>query len=203
MTLALDNDGVHFTTKDPAAIVDRGLPMLHLNGLPRSIDHVAMVVDSAADVDREVERLVRHGAVLVEEPYAFPSDVCEVDVPVMFRKYLATVGLSSGMLVVSAPLSVGDQLDRHLRDWGPDVPHHVAVLVSNVSTAVRNWIATGYRAGRITDDGDLAQVFLASPAGQVVELISRRCDNSTTFSCSNVAALSVAEDELRNPEVLR
>ncbi len=58
-------------------------------------------------------------------------------------------------------------------------------------------MSSGYRPGRLVDDGTLAQVFLASPAGQVVEHISRRDPTATaTFTCANVEALSVSEEVL-------
>jgi hypothetical protein len=198
--LALNSNGVVFRTTDLAEMVDAGVNPLLLGGLLRPVDHVVRVAPNRPSLDLDVDQLLSFGAEIVEEPHLFPTDVCDVDVPLALRKFMATVRLSTGLLVVAAPASSGDQLDRHLVTWGPDVPHHIALDVGNVHCAVRHWSAIGYRVGPITDDGELAQVFMASPTGQIVELIARAAIGDATFSCANVAALSAAEEQLRAKE---
>jgi hypothetical protein len=192
---------MRFTTKSAGRLVEYGVSQFELLGKPRSIDHVAMVVTTRSELDQTVDELVRHGASVVEAPGIWPDDVCDVAVPGSFRKAMATVALSEGLLVVSASLSSGDQLDRHLITWGADVPHHVAVGVASVERDVLEWRGAGYSIGPIVDDGDLSQVFMVSPAGQIVELIARRTESNGTFSCANIAALSAAEDALRSGEL--
>ena len=201
--IGLDRQGVVFHTIDLAELADKGIRPLWINGIVRPVDHVVRVAPDAASLERDVDELLAFGAEIVEEPHLFPSDVCDVDVPIAVRKFMATVRLSRGLLVVAAPASAGDQLDRHLDVWGPRVPHHIALDVSNVHAAVGHWSAVGYRVGPITDDGELAQVFMASPTGQIVELISRVGTGTATFSCANVAALSAAEEQLRAQEHIR
>ncbi|MEY2591512.1 MAG: hypothetical protein QOJ67_3496 [Acidimicrobiaceae bacterium] len=198
--IGLDSKGVVFRTTDLAEMVDIGIRPLWFNGMCRLVDHVVRVAPDAVSLERDVHQLIAFGAEVVEEPHLFPTDMCDVDVPIAVRKFMATVRLSSGLLVVAAPASPGDQLDRHLTTWGPYVPHHVALDVGNVHAGVRHWSAVGYRVGPITDDGALAQVFMASPTGQIVELIARTGVGTATFSCANVAALSAAEEQLRARE---
>lgn len=196
--IGLDGKGLVFRTTDLAEMAEIGVRPLWINGMLRPVDHVVRVAPDASGLEHDYDQLLRCGAQAVEEPHLFPADVCDVEVPVDLRKFMTTVRLQSGgMLVVAAPASCGDQLYRHLRSWGPRVPHHVALYVSNVHSAVRHWSAVGYRVGPITDDGALAQVFMASPTGQIVELIARRGAGDATFSCANVAALSSAEEQLR------
>jgi hypothetical protein len=200
MIVAPDAKGVHFTTDDPGEMVETGLTELPIGGRFRAVDHAAMVVESAAEVDRMIQALVDRGGQLVEGPYLFPDDVCDTEVPADLKKVMGTVALATGLLVVSAPASPGDQLGRHLATWGSAVPHHVALYVDDVTAAAPAWAAAGYRVGPITDDGTLGQVFMASPEGQIVELISRRSPTHDTWSCANVAALSAAENALRGVE---
>lgn len=201
--IGLDAKGVVFRTTDLAEMVEIGVRPIWLNGLYRIVDHVVRVATDAASLERDVGELLTLGAEVVEEPHLFPTAVCDVDVPISVRKFMATVRLSSGLLVVAAPASPGDQLDRHLATWGPCVPHHIALDVGDVHAAVRDWWANGYRVGPITDDGELAQVFMASPTGQIVELIARAGTGNATFSCTNVAALSAAEEQLRTKRQIR
>lgn len=197
MPIAVDALGVRFTTKDSGRLVEYGFSDLLLLGEPRRVDHVAMVVRGRSDLDTAVNELVRHGARIIEEPGIWPDDVCDVVVPLDLKKVMSTVALSEGLLVLSAPFTSRDQLDRHLATWGADVPHHVALRVDDVELALSEWGAAGYSVGRITDDGELAQVFMVSSTGQIVELIARRTETLATFSCANIAALSAAEGELR------
>lgn len=201
--IGLDSKGVVFTTTDLAEMFDIGVRPIWVNGLVRPVDHLVRVAPDATSLERDVDHLLALGAEMVEEPYLFPTDVCDVEVPIAVRKYMATVRLAGGLLVVAAPASPGDQLDRHLATWGPRVPHHIALNVDDVHAAVGGWSAVGYRVGPITDDGELAQVFMASPTGRIVELIARAGAGDATFSCANVAALSAAEEQLRTKEQSR
>jgi hypothetical protein len=178
--------------------VERGLVLAPIHLTLRKVDHAVLVLESAGQVDRAVAAMVRAGGSVVEEPHVFPVDGCP-DAPFdpAIGKYMATVALSRGLLVLAAPHRPGDQLSRHLDRWGPDVPHHVALRVRDVAETLPSWTRTGYRAGPIVDDGELTQVFLSSPTGQIVELIARRSlENLATFSCPNVAALSNTETQL-------
>ena len=194
-----------FATDEVGKILEVGLQPTFIDGRWRTIDHAAQVVASRAEVDRLVDAFERRGALVVEAPYEFPEGVCDTTLPRPFHKYMGTVQLASGLLVISAPMSQGDQLSQHLATFGERVPHHVAVLVHDIYTAVQAWAARGWQAGPVTDDGSLAQVFLGSPATrQLIELISRRDqDGRATFSCGNVAALSRAEETLRSKRALR
>lgn len=198
MILERDGSGVRLSTMDASLLVEIGWTGgIVLNGSTRAIDHVAQVLPGRVDVDRTVGALLRRGAALVEGPYVWPDDVCDAQVPPAMRKVMATVTVASGLLVLAAPLATGDQLDRHLATWGAEVPHHVALRVPDIRQAVREWSVAGYLVGPITDDGGLAQVFMASPTRQIVELISRRTVAQDTFTCANVAALCAAEDALK------
>lgn len=190
--------GVRFTTTDPVQQAEQGLPFLLDGPLARHVDHVVRVEETPAALEHVVDRLVAAGAVLLDGPSKFPADDCpELSVDPTARKVMATVALARGILVVAAPLSADDQLARHFAQRGPWVPHHVAFSVGHPRTALRHFTARGYVAGPVVDDGDLAQVFLVSPVGDLIELISRRLPGTTQFSCSNVAALSAAEDQIR------
>jgi phosphosulfolactate phosphohydrolase-like enzyme len=182
--ICLDAKGVVFRTTDLAELVDMGIHPLLINGIVRPVDHIVRVAPDAAALERDVDRLLTFGAEMVEEPHLFPNDVCDVNVPIALRKHMATVRIDGGLLLVAAPASACDQLDRHLAIWGAQVPHHIALDVSNVHAAVRHWSAVGYRVGPITDDGELAQVFMGSPTGQIVELIARAGTGDATFSCA-------------------
>lgn len=195
--IGLNRRGLRLRTVDPAEQLDVGTGFVHLHGLARPVDHVAQVVSSVLELELLVGRFDRLGARVLEPPHRFPTDVCDIAVDRRVEKYLATIELSTGLLVLGAPASSGDQLDLHLANWGEEVPHHIAVSVANVGTSAPGWVRSGYRVGPVTDDGELGQVFMASPAGQIIELISRTPGSTTTFTCKNIAALSAAEESLR------
>lgn len=195
--IAADTDGVVFTSLEPEDHVSGQGTAIVLGGVSREVDHVAQVVSDEIAMTRLLKQFERLGADVIEAPHIFPDDVCDVPVDNDVRKRLATVRLPDVLLVIGTSLTPGDQLDRHWATWGPSVPHHVALRVGCVEHAVEEWRDGGYLIGPITDDGELAQVFMRSPAGQIVELISRKALSDTTFSCANIAALSIAEEALR------
>lgn len=188
--------GFRLRTLEPAEQLEAGCGFAHVHGLPRKIDHVAQVLHSVHDLDTAVKRFARLGANVIEPTWLFPSEACAFPVPQELKKWISTVEVPDGLLVLSAPASDGDQLDHHLRRWGQQVPHHVAFEVPNVSGAVADWSSTGFRFGPVTDDGTLVQTFGATPLGQLIELIARPAGHPT-FSCQNIAALSLAEATLR------
>lgn len=191
-------EGVALTSLDPAPLVESGLHRVLLAGANRAVDHAAIVVSNLSELEQFADRAVAVGASLVEPPHRFPSGVCaEAGVAADLEKHMVTLGLSSGLLVVAAPMRPGDQAHRHLERWGPFVPHHVAVSVTDIRRASGEWASGGYRIGPVVDDGSLAQAFIASPTGQIVELITRATPSVTaTFSCQNVATLSDIERRL-------
>jgi hypothetical protein len=195
--LVVENNLVRMSLTEPARQLEIGVDQVYLHAQWHRIDHVAQVVVTQHEVDLCVEEFARLGARITEEPYHWPTAACD-DGPVDtdLEKYMATIEVPGGLLVVAAPMRDGDQLTRHLGRWGAGVPHHIALRVTSVVDAVGAWKRRGYQVGPIADDGELAQVFMMSPTGQIVELISRTKDSGVTFTCENIKELSRAEEEL-------
>ncbi|MER6354641.1 hypothetical protein ABT186_23185 [Streptomyces sp. NPDC001634] len=193
-----EHDHISFTCTDPCAGLDFDFQTVLL-GRRVKLDHYVHVLPDVSVLMHETERLVLRGGRVAEEPHLFPDDVCP-DQPVHpgWRKHIATVAAEQGLIVLAAPASECDQLTEHLKARGTDVPHHIAVSVTDVDASMAAWTAAGWQAGRLAADEDLAQIFLTDRFGQIVELISRSDpDSAMTFTCPNIARLSATEDQLR------
>ncbi len=155
------------------------------------VDHVAIVLGSAAAYEELVADLVSHGGVILEGPGIWPDDFCEhlehVSPDLSMR--FATVKLESGgLLVISAPVAAGDQLDRWRAARGGDAVHHVAIHTDSLTSLAETLTAQGWKpmSEEPVSDGVLEQWFLRNEEGQILELIARSSEGSATFSCTNI-----------------
>jgi hypothetical protein len=108
--LVVDQMQLRMSSTEPGRQLEMGPGNLYFNGRWRAVDHVAQVLETERDVDRCVERFGRLGARITEEPYYFPTDACgEVPMGEDLEKYLATIEVPGGLLVVSAPMRRADR----------------------------------------------------------------------------------------------
>lgn len=163
------------------------------------IDHFAVVLADRREHAKWLERLEETGSRPIEGPGVWPDDFCEhlASSNAQLSMVFATAELPhGGAVVLLAPNTPGDQLDCWRRGRQHGALHHVAVRVSNIETAAREFCDDGWKpmSKQPVSDGDLTQWFLKNAADQIVELISRRDESSSaTFSCANISQLRSAE----------
>lgn len=161
------------------------------------VDHIAVTLPDADHHRIFMKQLRDNGAEVIEGPGVWPDDFCADPAIVLpdLSMLFATARLPGGLLVVSAPNRLGDQLDRFRADRGGDAVHHVAILAHDVGQlagelAVEGWLPLTTAP---IADGALVQWFLRNEAGQILELIARPAGGDATFTCRNIAALRGTE----------
>jgi hypothetical protein len=166
-----------------------------LYGRKLELDHFVVTLPDAGlfwNFNRDLADL---GATVIEAAGVWPTEFCTEAVPDDLRMLFASFRLPAGnSVVLAAPHAPRDQIDRFLEAYGVGSIHHVAVEVTNIREAVHQWISAGFKAlPGPQDDGALAQWFLRSRYGQLVELVERKNATAATFSCANMTALRKAE----------
>ena len=164
------------------------------------VDHLVMLFSSAMALTRYSDRLIQYGAQAIEGPGIWPQDFCPglTPFPDDLTMYFLSVLMPSGViLVLAAPHEPNDQLDRLIQDRGLNTVHHVALRINDINSAAELWQRKGFIPSSAVpqDDGCLCQWPFKNSAGQIIELIHRRCTGGATFSCQNIAALRLTEVE--------
>ncbi|MEP0871925.1 VOC family protein [Trichocoleus desertorum AS-A10] len=162
------------------------------------IDHLVMLFSSSVDLTQYANNLIQYGAKTIEGPGIWPQDFCPgfTAFPADLTMYLLSVLMpSGGILVLAAPHASSDQLDRLLQERGLNTVHHVALRTNDINATAEVWQSKGFVPLSVApqDDGCLCQWSLKNSAGQIIELIHRRCVKGATFSCQNIAALRLTE----------
>ncbi|MBX5242772.1 aminotransferase class I/II-fold pyridoxal phosphate-dependent enzyme [Rhizobium sp. NLR22b] len=165
------------------------------------IDHIAITVKDRSRHENLVEDLIQEGGTIVEGPGIWPNDFCEHldEVKPDLSMNFATVKLrSGGMLVISAPVVTGDQIDRWRRTREADVVHHIAIHTNDISNTAAELSELGWKplTKAPVTDGNLEQWFLHNEQNQILELIRRHRPGVETFSCGNISELRKAEKPL-------
>nr|WP_290225712.1 hypothetical protein [Trichocoleus desertorum] len=164
-----------------------------------TVDHLVILFCHTVDLNQYSDRLIDYGAQAIEGPGIWPQDFCPglAPFPDDLTMYFLSVLMPSGViLVLAAPHEPNDQLDRLLQERGLNTVHHVALHTNNIDSAAELWRRKGFVPVSVApqDDGCLCQWPFRNSAGQIIELIQRRCADGTTFSCQNIAALRLTEE---------
>jgi len=163
------------------------------------VDHYVLLFDRDETLNNYAKTLVECGGQINEGPGQWPDEFCPELESELFQDlsmYFLSASMPSGViLVLIAPSLPEDPLTKMLKQRGPNIVHHVAILVDEVSTAVEIWKNKGFfpLSDRPQDDGSLCQWFLSNSVGQIIELISRRKKSLATFSCNNIIGLRLSE----------
>src|SRR6476469_642412 len=163
------------------------------------VDHLVMLFPNPVDLTQYSDRLIQYGAQAVEGPGIWPQDFCSglPAFPDDLTMYFLSVQMPSGViLVLAAPHAPNDQLDRLIQERGSNTVHHVALHTDDIDSAAELWQRKGFVPVSAVpqDDGCLCQWPFKNSAGQIIELIHRRCAGGATFSCQNIAALRLTEE---------
>lgn len=164
------------------------------------VDHLVMLFSNALALAQYGDRLIQYGAKAIEGPGIWPQEFCSglTSFPDDLTMYFLSVLMpSGGILVLAASHTPNDQLDRFLQERGLNAVHHVALRTEDINTAAELWQRKGFVpvSAAPQDDGCLCQWPFRNSAGQIIELIHRRCEGGATFSCQNIAALRLTEVE--------
>lgn len=165
------------------------------------IDHLAIVLPTALDVQKQYDALTRLGGHMVDEPRYWPQGSrCDVSIPQSDHKFIGTVSVHGTHLTLLASTSPGDVLDVYLsRLNAKSALHHPAFLVPDIVQALREVRRHfGDRVRQITplavDAGRLSQIFLKFGADpRIVELVQRENGFDGAFTCRNVTTLTSGE----------
>ena len=163
-----------------------------------TVDHLVMLFSSAVALTQYSDRLIDYGAQAIEGPGIWPQDFCPGLTSFLddLTMYFLSVQMPSGViLVLAAPHEPNDQLDRLIQERGLSTVHHVALRTDDINSAAELWQRKGFTflSAVPQDDGCLCQWPFKNSAGQIIELIHRRCAGGATFSCQNIAALRLTE----------
>ncbi|MBW4487893.1 MAG: hypothetical protein KME12_08890 [Trichocoleus desertorum ATA4-8-CV12] len=163
------------------------------------VDHLVMLFSSALALNQYSDRLIQYGAQAVEGPGIWPQDFCPglTSFPDDLTMYFLSVLMpSGGIVVLAAPHTPHDQLDRLIQERGLNTVHHVALHTNDINSAAEICQRKGFVPLSTVpqDDGCLCQWSFKNLAGQIIELIHRRCTDGATFSCQNIAALRLTEE---------
>ena len=166
------------------------------------VDHLVLLFANPEALTDFAAILIRYGAHIGEGPGKWPQDFCpdQAFFPDDLAMYFLSAQMPSGViLVLAAPHAANDQLDRLLQERGINTVHHIALRVEDVDRAAAVWRRKGFNPLSPTaqDDGCLCQWPFRNSAGQILELICRRCEGGATFSCQNIAALRLTEQNVK------
>ena len=174
--------------------------VIKLFGETITIDHFVLLFPDLETLTNYADALVKYGAQIIEGPGLWPYDFCPdmESVPKDLSMYtLSALMPSGGIITLAAPHAANDQLERLLKNRGPNAVHHVAIRVDDIYTAAKTLQKKGFIPLSRTpqDDGSLCQWFFHNSAGQIIELICRKSRGRKTFSCQNIAGLRLSELE--------
>lgn len=170
----------------------------NLYGEQVQIDHCVLAFSELPTLENYADALYPFTVQIVEGPGLFPREFCPNTYTLASDLWLHLQTMlmpSGGLVVLVAPHTPGDQLERFLQERGRSAIHHVAIRVDDVYEAALHWQTKGFQP--LSDEpleGDsLCQWFLRNSAGQIIELINRHPDNNATFYCENIGGLRRSE----------
>jgi hypothetical protein len=165
------------------------------------IDHLAIVLPTALDVQKQYDALMQRGGTIVDLPRNWPQgNRCDVSIPQSDHKFIGTVSVHGTHITLLSPASPGDVLHVYLSRLNVKrALHHPAFLVPDIVEAlseVRRYF--GDQVRQITplavDAGQLSQVFLKFGSDpRIVEMVQRENGFDGSFTCRNVATLTSGE----------
>lgn len=170
----------------------------HLYGERVQVDHCVLTFPDLSSLQHYAKALRPYSLQIVEGLGLFPLDFCPNTYTIsedLWFHLLTMLMPSGGLMVLGAPHTVGDQLDRFVQARGTKGVHHVAFCVDDVHKAAWYWHNKGFQPlSKKPLNGDLlCQWFMRNSAGQIIELINRHPDNMATFDCQNIGSLRRSE----------
>ncbi|MDZ8033534.1 MAG: hypothetical protein RMY64_27695 [Nostoc sp. DedQUE08] len=171
---------------------------IHLFGERVIVDHYVLLFPDSEALTDYAKALINYDAKITEGPGKWPDDFCPEQnlLPEDASMYFLSALMPSGMiLVLLAPNAPDEQIASLFQRQGFNTVHHVAILVDDIYTAAEVWQKKGFIPLSLTpqEDDSLCQWFFRNWAGQIIELICRRCMGKETFSCENIAGLRLSE----------
>lgn len=143
-----------FATFDVGEMLDIGLRATFTDAALRPIGHVAQVVKTPGEVDRLVSAFDSHGAVLVEEPAAFPDGVCDDTLPVALSSPAAMADTIAGLFerteAVNFAVRSMAEVGIDMADWTAvfTFAHGIAVSMLNATRLLVDPVGLVSRHGR-------------------------------------------------------